>query len=256
MEILLLYKRLKKIIKSLYNWLKAISDQCSHKAWLTPDDSWENIEWKETIENELIEAKKLLVKYNSIRVSKHELPLIPIPSFNRSYEYSIDKMVSIILKVARSLEDAYNALSMYIEPQLSETEKQQINSLRSELEEMEREGYDYFLIKNLKEAVKEIENNHYLASSLIAARVVLYCIDKIEGKDEEEKAKFLIKQGIIPKREKSKETIKWFIKAVKAARNSISHKITNFPQASESFSILGDSFKMVRIFHKYNENKK
>lgn len=251
-ELLLLYKRAKNLIKSLHTWQILLYDNSS-KGLYSPDDYWENVEWKETIENELNEAKKLISRYNSLRTN--DLPWISCPSFKISRLDSIDRIFSIIGEVTRTLEDVHNVLSIYIEPQLSEKEKQKIDSLRNELEEMENKGYDELMVKNLREAVKEMENNHYLASSIIAARVILYCIDQIEGKSEEEKAQLLVKLGVIPKGEKSKETTKWFIKAIKAARNSVSHKITVFPSASEAFSILGDSFKMVKILNQYAKTK-
>ncbi len=250
-ELLLLYKRLRKNIKSLYGWLDMIYKQCSRTTWLGPDDPWESIEWRKTIENEIKEAKELLTKYNILRVGKDALPPIYLSSFEINDNDSIDKVVSTIIKIARVAEDAYNALSVYIKPQLSEAEKRKIDSLRRELEEMENKGYDELLIKNLKEAVREIENNHYLASSMIAARVILYCIEQIEGKTDEDKAKELTTIGITIQGEESKETKKWFIKAVRSARNSISHKINLFPSASDAFSILGDSFKMVKILNQY-----
>jgi len=244
-DLMVLYGRLKKDINRLYAWLELLYKKYRSNSNIY----WEYVDWRESIENLLKETKSLMIKYNSLGIE--ELPIITFPSFKIHYYDPVDKVASIIQNVIRKLEDAYEALSIYIEPQLGETEKQQIDSLRKELEEMKDKRYDELLIKNLGEAVKEIENNHYLASSMIAARVILYCIDQIEGKDDEEKAQLLAKLGVIPKGEKSKETTKWFIKAIKAARNSISHKITVFPSASEAFSILGDSFKIAKLLHQY-----
>jgi len=253
LELLLLYKRIRKLVKSLRVWQVSLYKQYSTGVWIDSNSRWEDVEWRKTIENELNEADDLILKYNSLKPSN--LPIISIPSFKIGDYNSVDEVLSIIIKVTRILEESYEALSIYIEPQLSEKEKQKINSLRSELEEIENAEHDETIIKNLKEATKEIENNHYLASSMIAARVILYCIDQIEGKNEEEKVQLLTELEVIPKGEKSKETMKWFIKAIKSARNSISHKITIFPSASEAFSILGDSFKMVKIFHEYHQVK-
>ena len=253
-ELQLLYEKAKKLIKSLKSWQVLLYKKYSTEPWKNSNSSWKYVEWKKTIESDLEEAQNILIKYNSLRPSN--LPIISTLSFKIDENDSVDDVVSIIIKVRRTLEDAYNALSIYIEPQLSEVEKQEINSLRKELEEMENEGYDELLIKNLKEALKEIENNHYLASSMIAARIILYCIEQIEGKKDEDKAEELTAMRITIQGENSKETKKWFIKAVRSARNSISHKITFFPSASDSFSILGDSFKMVKILHKYFQVKK
>ncbi|MCD6371862.1 MAG: hypothetical protein J7L39_04060, partial [Candidatus Aenigmarchaeota archaeon] len=170
--------------------------------------------------------------------------------------YSVDDVTAFISKIIRRLEDAYYSLSLLLEPQLSENEKQRINSLRNELEEMEEGEYEFNLIQNLKEALKEAESNHYLASSMISARVILYCIEQIKGKNDEDKVNELTTLGIIPKDEKSKETSKWFLKAVKSARHAISHKISLFPLPSDMFSILGDTFKIVKLFYLYKKVKK
>ena len=154
------------------------------------------------------------------------------------------------------LEDAHTALSLILKPQLSEVQKQTLDSLRKELESLEALNIAEDIIKNLKEALIEAESNHFLACSMISARVILYCIEQIKGKSDEDKLNELITLGIIPKDEKSKETSKWFLKAVKSARHAISHKISLFPSPSDMFSILGDTFKIVKLFHRYEKVKK
>ena len=246
-ELLILYKRIKKNIECLKKWLHFLYKYSSSR-------SWYDVRWIENIETDLKESIELINEYN--RLKPTDFPFISIPPKRISSLYSVDDATAFISKIIRRLEDADYSLSLLLEPQLSENEKQRINSLRNELEEMEEGEYDFNLIQNLKEALKEAESNHYLASSMISARAILYCIEQIKGKSDEDKLNKLITLGIIPKDEKSKETSKWFLKAVKSARHAISHKISLFPSPSDMFSILGDTFKIVKLYHRYEKVRK
>ncbi|MCD6591051.1 MAG: hypothetical protein J7K72_03720 [Candidatus Aenigmarchaeota archaeon] len=245
-ELHILFQRIEKSLKELYQWKKELQQH-------SPSMRWSYVMWDRSVENELKEAKYLIIKYNTLKPKN--FPTISLPYYDNSIK-TVEEMVIIITEFIRRLEDAHISLSFLLKPNLSENEKQTIDSLRNELEKMEKTGIDEKIIRNLKEAIEEAENNHYLACSMISARLILFCIDQIDGKTEEDKLDALIKCGIISKGEKSKETSKWFLKAIKSARNAIAHKITEFPQPSEMFSILGDTFKIVKVVHQYLEMEK
>jgi hypothetical protein len=99
--------------------------------------------------------------------------------------------------------------------------------------------------KNLSLAKEEHEKGHFLASVLITSRVVICALDKIEGKTEQEKIKFLRDKGIIQKDRKDVE--EFIIKASKKARNFFSHNINIFANSADSLGMLGDSAKLLKI---------
>jgi len=102
--------------------------------------------------------------------------------------------------------------------------------------------------KNLNQAINEYEKEDYLASALIAARVIIYILSKIEGKTDEEKIRFLQDRNII---EKDREDVKEFIiKASKKARNFFSHDIKIFADPSDTIGLLGDGVKLLKIWAK------
>ena len=51
------------------------------------------------------------------------------------------------------------------------------------------------LYKHLIEAIKAHSNGYYLASALIAAKVICFFIDRIPDKEDEEKADFLVRKN-------------------------------------------------------------
>ncbi|OYT26297.1 MAG: hypothetical protein B6U95_07590 [Thermofilum sp. ex4484_82] len=246
-ELIILYERIEKNLKALYKWKKYLERTYSSSK------EWSYIAWKENIKSELKEAKTLVTKYNTIKPKN--CPIISFLGYEIKTWTTVDEVVAIITKTIRTLEDVRTSLSLILKPQLSEDQKQTLDSLRKELENLEALDIDENIIRNLKEVLIEAENNHFLACSLISGRVILYCVEQIKGNTDEEKLNELINSRIIPKDEKSKETSKWFLKAIKSARHAISHKISIFPSPSEMFSILGDSFKIVRIFHRYSKIK-
>lgn len=249
-ELLALFKRVEETINNLSGWRRFLFESYS------PTTYWINTKWVKNIENDLKEAKDLIARYNLIRPPK--LPYVKLPYFNEKTlkTANVDQVTVIITTIIRTLGEVHIYLSSFLKLQLSEKDKQKLNSLRKELSKIEEQAYNIEIIKNLKEALREAESGHCLASSLISARVILYCIEQIDGKTDEDKAKTLKNLNIIPEGEKSSETFKWFLKAIKSARHAISHKITLFPQPSDMFSILGDAFKMAKITHKYQMVKK
>lgn len=123
-----------------------------------------------------------------------------------------------------------------------------LDSLRKELEEISDKTKDINYCRNLEESVKEYENGHYLASTLISSRVIDFLLSQVSGNTTEEKISSLIKDGLLEKgRRDVKESI---IKSSKLARNFVSHDIGIFPSPSESLSLLSDSITLLKLLKK------
>lgn len=120
-----------------------------------------------------------------------------------------------------------------------------IDKLTSLRQELEKISIDINYEKNLKEAIKEYEQGHYLASALISSRVIIYSLNKIPGKTDEEKLNFLAEKGKI---EAGRGDLrKQFIKASKEARNFFSHDIKIFATPEEALSLLSDCVRIVKL---------
>jgi len=89
--------------------------------------------------------------------------------------------IAVLQDVIRGCEVAERGLEallrLHVEPRVLD----ELNSLRRELEELESRGLDPNIVKNLREAIAEAEQGHYLASAIIASRVICYVISKIPG---------------------------------------------------------------------------
>lgn len=130
---------------------------------------------------------------------------------------------------------------------LSPEDMDKLSKLRSEIANVVTK-LDVNYEKNLNEAIDEYEKGHNLASTLIAGRVIVYVLDQIEGKTEEEKIKFLQDKGVIQRNRK--DIREFIIKASKKARHFLAHDINIFADSSDALSILGDSVKLLGIFAK------
>ena len=132
-----------------------------------------------------------------------------------------------------------------IQTSLSTEEIDKMNHIRTEISKI-CEDLDINFEKNLNMAVTESENGHFLASAIITSRIVEYVLDKIEGKNIEDKIDFLVSKGLIDKDRKDvKEAV---IKASKLSRNFFSHRIDTFVESSEALTLLGDCVKILRIY--------
>jgi hypothetical protein len=137
---------------------------------------------------------------------------------------------------------------------LSKDELDKLTALRKELEKLSDVLSDINYERNLKEAIDEYEKGDYFASALISSRVIIYAVNQIPGKSDEEKVNFLREEGIIEKGRKDiHESI---IKAGRLARNVFSHDIKVFPTPSEAHSLLGDAIGILERVSKVLKEKK
>ena len=108
--------------------------------------------------------------------------------------------------------------------------------------------------RNLSEAIDEYEKGDYFASALISSRVIIYALNQIPGKSDEEKVNFLHEKGIIEKGRK--DIHESTIKAGRLARNVFSHDIKVFPTLSEAHSLLGEAIGILEKVSKVLKEKK
>ena len=169
------------------------------------------------------------------------------------YEWEPDKQKALLRTIDIECDKAIGVLESIATP-LSKGDLDKLTALRKELEKLSEELQDINYERNLKEAINEYEKGDYFASALISSRVIIYALNKIPGKSDEEKVNFLHEKGIIEKGRKDiHESI---IKAGRLARNVFSHDIKVFPTPSEAHSLLGDAIGILERVSKVLKEKK
>jgi hypothetical protein len=108
--------------------------------------------------------------------------------------------------------------------------------------------------KNFNNAIKNLNDDDALGSSLITARILDYMLSQldsnnnIEGNNITEKMKTLSDNKIIDTDIDILTTL--IIKAQKKVRNALDHTISYSPDTSESISLLGDCVSVLKIYAK------
>ncbi len=134
-----------------------------------------------------------------------------------------------------------------LEIAITKEELDNLNYIRKEMTEICLELDEHFE-KNLDKAIKAAEKGQFLGSALIISRVIEHVLDKIDGKEIDNKIEFLISKGLLDKNRKDeKENI---IMASKKARNLLSHNITIYAESSDTLSLLGNSVLLMKIYKK------
>jgi len=179
------------------------------------------------------------------------LRTINIPE--RMYGLETGEQKALLRKIDIECDKALGVLESIATP-LSKDELDKLTALREELEKLSEVLPDINYERNLSEAIDEYEKGDYFASALISSRVIIYALNQIPGKSDEEKVNFLHEKGIIEKGRKDiHESI---IKAGRLARNVFSHDIKVFPTLSDAHSLLGEAFKILEIVSKVLKEKK
>jgi hypothetical protein len=159
------------------------------------------------------------------------------------YKYNLNQRKDTILQsIVIQCQKAIGVLEAIVIP-LPRADADRLSSIREELGKVSGKMGDIYFEKNLEEAMKEYEQRCFLASALIAGRVIIYASDQIPGKAIKEKLENLQRIGLIEKgRSDLEEAI---LKADKKARNFFSHDIKIMPTASDALSLLGDAVKIL-----------
>lgn len=200
------------------------------------------------IREKVNESMKIIGEYNLQyqKVNALGFDLQPVFSdLGRAKDAYGEAVGSLRLVIARC-----NSVTRFLRNTISPISSEQADKLQSLRKELGSFSIDIpeieLSIKNLTEAVDEFESGHFLASALIASRVVAYTLSKIKGKNDDEKIRSLIDCGAIPKDRKDIHTS--LIKTSRRARNYLSHSIYIFPEPSDSLSSLGDSIGLLRYY--------
>jgi vacuolar-type H+-ATPase subunit I/STV1 len=200
--------------------------------------------------------KSLVKEFNDAkihfeRIMRKQTIDIQLQSIESPEITGIPTKKSILIKQKRLLntivtecDKAIGVLEDIVSSLLKE-DSDKLKSLRKELEKLSEILPDINYERNLSEAIEEYEKGDYFASALISSRVIIYALNQIPGKSDEEKAKFLREKGIIEKGRK--DTHLSIIKAGRLARNVFSHDIKAFPTLSEAHSLLGDAIKILEF---------
>lgn len=170
---------------------------------------------------------------------------IKMPTLKSSLTSEDEKATALYVvdKAERGCAALLSVLESLRAPEVAPKYADRLISLRSEVEELERNLGDHaYLAKNLKEAIEEYEQGHFLASGLIASRVVNYVISKIPGGKDEEKVKNLVERGIIGRERRDEQEA--FLHASRLSRNVLVHQPWISPRPEEAVELIAHAVKL------------
>ena len=153
---------------------------------------------------------------------------------------------AILNKIEIECEGAIGALENIAVP-LPKQDLDNLSQLRKELRELSAGLPNIYFEKNIEEAIKECEQTHFLASALISSRVIVYTMEQITGKSDEDKIKTLVEGGAIDKERRDIQEV--LIKASRMARNFLSHDIKVTPSPSDALSLVSDAVRILKLYY-------
>ena len=198
------------------------------------------------------EFKDAKAHFERIRYER-KIGIISLRSIEMHRYMGVSEQEALLREIDIECDKAIGVLGNIATP-LSKEELKKLTPIREELEELSEVLPDINYERNLEEAIKEYEKGDYLASALISGRVIIYALNQIPKKSDEEKVKFLREKGIIEKGRK--DVHESIIKASRRARNFFSHNIKVFPTPSEALSLLGDAIGILEIVSKVLKEEK
>jgi hypothetical protein len=226
-----------------------------------------------TLKSLLEEYRDLRIQFLTILKDQNLYNVLPDVSYDFLYlkfEYppslkpylyqtdDIDMALSMLDRAERGCSIMISVCESLLKPKIPQESLEKLPQLWSEVEEIEKkipEGKE-FLVRNIREALGEYEQGHFLASALISSRVITYVFEKIPRpretqmlKDQmrkedqrarpssaELKVRTLIERGIVD--EGRREEQESFLKFSKEARNILSHQAHIFPDATEALMLI------------------
>ena len=171
--------------------------------------------------------------------------LLDIELKGRDYS-AVYKQKALLGEIGVECDKAIEALKSSTVAPLSADDLEKLMALEERFETVSEALSDINYEINLREAITEYERGAYLASALIASRVILHALDKIRGESAEDKVQFLREKGIIGEGN-GRDVHESLIKANSMARNLFSYDITAFPSSSDALSLLGDAVAILEI---------
>ncbi len=181
---------------------------------------------------------------------------VNIESYPKSHYTKLDddKLIGLLNSLIIECSKALGIIKSSIKYNLSDSEKDKIDSIRKQINLMD---LSTLVEKNINEAINNFENSNFLACSLITSRVIAYTINKfpteylpdkkvfIKKGSAEKKIEFLTDNNIIKKEQKDQQLIT--IKYIKRARDFLVHDLNVSPDASDAISLLGDCLGILKI---------
>jgi len=261
----------KKELRILYNRIiRSIEDLNNISRYLlkASTDFFSNVNNYERCLQSIETAIEIINLYNAL--NPKEIVSVSCNLFEMEGDIKIEDDTTKYSCIAdiRRLEDALyiirDYLNFQLSPNLNENEKREIEGLSKELEKLQ-EQLERKIFYNLKEALKELENNHYLASCLISGRIITYVIEYLQREEkspQEDKINKLIEKlkgiGFIGEIENEKEAPKFLLDASKSARDATSHDLDVYINASDAFRLVANTFRICHFlikYQKFKENK-
>lgn len=117
--------------------------------------------------------------------------------------------------------------------------------LKEQLSELSAVLGDSNYRRNVDEAITAYERGAYLASALIASRVIRYASDQIRGEFAEDQVRFLQDKGLAEADKRA--ALRSLIKAKRRARKYLSSDIAAIPSSSDALALLDDVVRMLEL---------
>jgi hypothetical protein len=169
------------------------------------------------------------------------------------YAQDIDMAISEVERAERGCHVITSICEDLMKPNIPPASIDRLNQLINEVEKIEKNlpAEEIVTADNLRTAIKEYEQGHFLASALVASRVIRYVYEKIpsEGtsKDQsQQKLQTLIKIGMIEKDREDEQ--RFFLRAAVRARDYLSHNVKIFPQVEEALFLIGAAVTFCKYF--------
>jgi hypothetical protein len=165
----------------------------------------------------------------------------------------IDFVLSMVAKAERGCSIIISVCEDLMKPNIPPASIDRLNQLLAEVEKIEKDlpAEEIFLADNIRMAIQEYEQGHFLASALIASRVIVYVFENIPSEEAQkdrfqQKLQTLIKKGVIDKDRKDEQEL--FLKAAVHARHYLSHNIKIFPQVEQALSLISSAVTFCKYF--------
>jgi hypothetical protein len=165
----------------------------------------------------------------------------------------IDMALSEVARAERGCNIIISVCEDLMKPNIPLAAIDRLNQLMAEVEKIEKDlpAEEIYLADNIRMAIVEYEQGHFLASALIASRIIVYVYENIPSEEAqkdrfEQKLQTLIKKGVIDKDRKDEQ--KLFLRAALYARNYLSHDIKIFPQVEEALFLISSAVTFCKYF--------
>jgi hypothetical protein len=260
----IIYKSIFTEAKELKEALKQVREQLSNLSIRRIDEAFRYV----------YRLVRLLEDYNSLRFRLLSLDDLSnlyshVPDISTNFLYiqtsrgpepklilspkELDMALYEVVRAERGCSIIISVCEDLIKPNIPPASIDRLNQLMAEIEKIEKDlpAEEIYLADNLKKAIVEYEQGHFLASALIASRIIVYVYENIPSEDAqkdrfEQKLQTLIKKGVIDKDRKDEQ--KLFLRAAVHARNYLSHDIKISPEVEDALSLISSAVSFCKYF--------